>query len=654
MKNLSIILVFFLLTISSFSQETYYKSYSWDENPIKHIVPEQEKDIICYKDKAVTEFIYEDGNLIEYFLIHKIYWLNSDDRIEEFNKIYLPYSQTSELVINKARVISKEGLINELDDSKIFTAKNEENNSEYKYYAFEGLQKGSFIEYYYVLKRLPEYDGKRLSFQSDFKKYNVDFELYGPRNLWFKFKSYNEIDSVKYDSTFTEKFKWTMHMDTLSALEKESQAPYEALRGYIVYNLYYNGSTKTYDLTSYKNIAQNLYDFYYAVLDKKVIKDLSKIIADLKINNELDEERKIRILEDYIKQNYFILNLSNPEYKNLSSILDKKVGSNQGIMKLYISFFETLKIQHEIVITSDRSQDRFDKDFESYNFLNDYMLYFPTINKYTSPLELTSRLGYPEPLNTNNYGLFVKQIQVGEFKTSVGKIKYIEPIDHTKTFNNLKINVKFNENDLTETLLAVNQQLGGYYSANFHPLFNLLKQEDIDEFLDEQLKSMSKEITITSKKTENEQPENFGYEPFTIIADITSEAFVEKAGNKYLFKVGELIGPQQEMYQEKSRKLVLENDFKRTYHREINIEIPEGFSITNLNSININNVFKENEKVLFTFISSYTLNGNSLTINCEEYYTTLEIPVTLYENYRKVINSAADFNKLTLILEPKN
>jgi len=640
-----------LLTVFVFAQEPFYKSYTWDENPIKDITTNSDEEIICFKDKIVTEFIYDSENkLTEYFLIHKIYWLNSDDIIESYNKVYLPYSSQSKLVVNKARVISKDGKIIELDDSKILTAKDEETKREYKYYAFEGLEKGSFIEYYYVLNRSPDFDGKRLNFQTNHNKYNIDFELFAPKNLWFKFKSYNQLNEVIYDSTFTEKIRWNLHMDSLPLLENESQSPYDALVGYLVYNLYYNSTTKTYDISSYKNISQNMYDFYYASIESKSAKNINKIIGELKLKNEKDETNKIRKIEDFIKENYHVVNGGGPEFRELSFVLDKKIGSNQGIMRLYIAIFEALEIQHEIVITCDRSDNKFDKDFESYNFLDEYLLYFPKIKKYISPFEITSRLGFPEPLLTNNYGLFIKQIQMGEFKTGVGKIKFIEPVSHTETYSKIFTTVTFDKDDLTKTTLDMVLETGGYYSMNYQTIIHLLKEQDKEDLINEQIKFISQEMTIVSKKLENDNPKSFGYKPYKITAQVTSEDFVEKAGDKYLFKVGELIGPQQEMYQDNDRKLVLENDFKRSYHRELTVSIPDGYTITNLEKINIQNVYKEDGEIFFEFHSHYKMDGNTLTIICDEYYTVVEIPSTIFEEYRKVINSAADFNKLTLVL----
>ena len=56
---------------------------------------------------------------------------------------------------------------------------------------------------------------------------------------------------------------------------------------------------------------------------------------------------------------------------------------------------------------------------------------------------------------------------------------------------------------------------------------------------------------------------------------------------------------------------------------------------------------------MFSFKSSYQLLGNKLIITADEHYKENKIEVSMYEEYRTVINSAADFNKITLLLEPK-
>ena len=106
-----------------------------------------------------------------------------------------------------------------------------------------------------------------------------------------------------------------------------------------------------------------------------------------------------------------------------------------------------------------------------------------------------------------------------------------------------------------------------------------------------------------------------------------------------------------EMYQEKERVLPIETPYKRNYHRVITINVPDNFKIKNLDDLNIHNEYKEDGKVLLYFKSFYTYENNKLTITADEYYDMIEIKPELYNTYRKIINSAADFNKISLIIE---
>ena len=53
------------------------------------------------------------------------------------------------------------------------------------------------------------------------------------------------------------------------------------------------------------------------------------------------------------------------------------------------------------------------------------------------------------------------------------------------------------------------------------------------------------------------------------------------------------------------------------------------------------------------FKSGYKLEGNTLKVTIDEYYNIVLLPKTEYDNFQKVINAAADFNKVTLVLEKK-
>ena len=138
---------------------------------------------------------------------------------------------------------------------------------------------------------------------------------------------------------------------------------------------------------------------------------------------------------------------------------------------------------------------------------------------------------------------------------------------------------------------------------------------------------------------------------FRVSVDFRSSHFVERAGSRILFKVGELIGPQIEMYRDDERTVAVENDFNRMYNRTIKIHLPDGYRVRNADDLLIDIAYTDEDDVPFSFKSDYILEDKVLTVHIEEYYKEIYAPLSRYEDFRKVVNAAADFNKITLVLE---
>ena len=54
------------------------------------------------------------------------------------------------------------------------------------------------------------------------------------------------------------------------------------------------------------------------------------------------------------------------------------------------------------------------------------------------------------------------------------------------------------------------------------------------------------------------------------------------------------------------------------------------------------------------FVSSYKEEGNKVIIDVVESYAKLYYPISQFEDFKKVINDAADINKVVLVLEEKS
>ena len=650
MKPINSFILFLFITSTSFAQTVpFFKSYNWELNP-KYTIESSDKDMIAIKDKVVTEFIFEDQNLIEYYLEHKILWLNSDDRIEEYTKVYLPSANDASQVVINVRIIKKTGEIIVLDKSRILGSENEKTGIKFNYFSIDAIEKGSIIEYYYVAKRRPKLQGAMVDIESDYDKQTVEFDLYAPSNLSFSFKSFNLETTVKKIENITEKTHWKFSAKDVKAVNKEDKAPYNASIGFIMYKLHENTANNAI-ITSYYNVAQNLFDFYYSTYSELEKKLIHKFAKNFKFDEDLKDENKARIIDLFIKENVYI---SENDSENLTNVLKTKTANETGVIKLYIALFEKFNVTHEMVLTSNRLLLKFDKDFEATNFLQEFLFYFPASKKYLSPSKFGTRFGFPPPYFMNNFGLFITGYDINGKRKAFSEVKFIEGIPASLSSDEMLIEVNFNTKDLTKNTIALERKLNGYYAMNLHPFMNLIQPNRINEVIDQYfVQNSDKNAKVLKREFINEDPSLFGVKPFVVKFDISSEYFVEKTGDKYLFKLGDLIGPQMEMQQEKKRILPLEAEFNRSYYRTIKIHIPEGYQISNLEDIIIKNSYATKDKELFIFDSYYTLEGDVLTVTADEHYRETFVAPEIFEAYRTVINSAADFNKITLILEPK-
>ena len=646
-KNFILIL---FITCNSIAQTVpFYESYNWEITP-SYQIEESDNDMVAIKDKVVTEFIFEDQNLIEYYLEHKVLWLNSDDRIEEYTKVYLPIANDASQVVINARIIKKTGEIIVLDKSRILRSEGDETGRYFNYFSIDDVEKGSIIEYYYVIKRRPKFQGAMVDIESDYDKQTVEFDLYAPSNLRFSFKSFNLETTVKKIESFKEKTHWKFLAKDIKAVNKEDKAPYNAAIGFIMYKLHENTANNAI-ITSYNNVAQNLFDFYYSTYSKLEKKLINKFAKNFKFDDGLRDENKARIIDLFIKENIYI---SENDSENLINVLKTKTANETGVIKLYIALFEKFDVTHEMVLTSNRLQLKFDKDFEATNFLQEFLFYFPASKKYLSPSKFGTRFGFPPPYFMNNFGLFVTGYDINGKRKAFSEVKFIEGIPASLSSDEMLIEVNFNTTDLTKNTIALERKLNGYYAMNLHPFMNLIQPNRINEVIDQYfVQNIDKNAKVLKREFINEDPSLFGVKPFVVKFDISSDYFVEKKGDKYLFKLGDLIGPQMEMQQEKKRILPLEAEFNRSYYRTIKIHIPEGYQISNLEDIIIKNSYTTKDKELFIFDSYYTLEGNVLTVTADEHYRETFVAPEIFEAYRTVINSAADFNKVTLVLEPK-
>lgn len=655
MKKTLTALIFGLTLVSTYAQVETIDKYDWEKSPKLHDLTAEEAALpeVILKDKLVYDFTYNDkGELECTYVHHVIIRVNSDDAISDNNKLYLPYYDESDMIRQKVRVINSKGEVKTLGERDVKESVDEESQRKLKYFALEGVDLGSEIEYFFLLKESPELSGSRSTLQGAVLKKNVEFKLISPPNLVFAFKSYNGLPDVALDSANNDVNIYSVSMPEIKGLAEEDFANVDANEMFLVYKLQANKSNNKSDFYRYGKYAEDVYAAMYGEISGGTNKKLQKLIKAMDLKLALTEEDKIRAIEQYIKTNFNVIEFYIPQYSDLEGVLDGKIGTQFGILRLYVAIFQSLGIEHQIAITTNRFDERFDKDFESYSYLDEYLIYFPDLNMHMEPSSVFSRLGFITSGLQYNYAVYIKPVEVGDFKTAVAKINFIDALPYDKTQNNISMDVDLSK-DIDNPLYTLTLKETGYYAQSTQVVYDYLDEDNKKEVSEAQVKQIAEKAEDIQVTLENAGGIYFGLKPLVTKATFHSSQFVEKAGNQYLFNIGLLIGPQAEIYQEKERVLEVENGFNRWYHRELTFVMPEGYKCTNLDDLKID-VFQEKDgERTMTFTSNYTVTGNTVKVVIDEYYKVIVLPVSEYEDYRKVINAAANFNKVSLILEPQ-
>lgn len=646
----TLLLGLLLLTSAAHAQHELLTSYTWALTPTppdRALVKEASNTIV--NRHIMTEIAEEGDRLFGYELFHMLRYLHDDKAVEEFKTVELPMQGADNVIKLMARSISPSGAVTELGKDAIKTRTDDSEQESGIYFAFEGLQPGSMVEYIILTKERVNYQGSLVRLQFDSPIQRTAFELIVPKGWDFRFRGYNGVPDAVLDSSRSDVHRYTVSMQNVAGLPGEKSSYVAVNRGYLVYKLDAIPEKRVLDISGYNTAARNYHGNMYPELSPRTKKELASLVKDMKLGYARDEEDKIRTLDLYIRTNFAVTSNSTPALADLDEIIRTRNASRFGINRLYVNLLREAGIEHQLVLTSDRSASPFDPTFEAHNFLSDLLLYFPSCKKYLEPTEFSLGLGYASPEYMGTHGLYIRNIDVGGVFSGVGSIKAIPDLPAKATRHDLDIHVRFNE-DLTSSTVEVRNELFGYYARFLQIFYAYMNEEDRMENVREHLAHLLEGASSETITVENGEAKLFGVQPFVMKATVSSPLFTVQAGNDVLVKVGELIGPQMEMYMEKPRALPVDEDFQRSYDRRIQVHVPAGWTCPDPGMLAIHKTLEVDGKLLAEFRSSATEKDGIITIEAMENYHTTHVPLEHFEAWRSVINAAADFNKRNLLL----
>ncbi|MFT3822782.1 MAG: DUF3857 domain-containing protein [Chitinophagaceae bacterium] len=601
-------------------------------------------------DKRRIEFVDEKEDVASYKTLHKRIHINDDKGIERFNKVYLPVSNSNEIVDIMARTILKSGKIITVDSKNIRDLK--EGEQLYKIFAMEGLEKGCEVEFYYTYKADVSFFGREV-IQSNYPIAAAQVTIVSPDRLIFETKSYNQVNTAA-DTVINSKRIVSISQLDIKGVDDEKYASYSANLKRIEYKLSYNNKRGSNErLFTWNELAKRAYSLYTTYSDKEIkrVNDLISSNGWQKINN--NDASIVMAVENYLKKNFSTSEHNNdPSAENLEMIIKSKITNHRGILRLYGAIFKQLNVEHEFALCGSRENFSIDRSFENWNNCDNQIIYFPKLKKYIAPTLLEMRYPAIDPEWVGTNGVFCKGTTIGNFATAIADIHRIQGEDYTWSGSNIEAKIQL---DATlDTLIVHTKHLySGYSSIYYRSGFNYSNAEEQQQLIKEMAKFGTNSERIISSKVENKEFENIpDNKPFILDLVVNASELVDRAGNKILVKIGEIIGPQAEMYQEKPRQFDIDITYPHVLARTIEFIIPKGYKIKNPDDLNINKVYRENNQVTMGFESSYKMEGNVLTVTVIEQYRNIQYPISVYEDFKKIINASADFNKITLVLEP--
>jgi hypothetical protein len=575
---------------------------------------------------------------------HQITYIKTQEGLDDNNKIVIYVPPRGEISEIRARSITASGVVLELNKDNIKEMKDYEGGADLKMFAIEGAEVGGQVEYSYTVQS-PLYDSGKELFSMDYKTQHACFIIRCFSEFAFGSKSFNwENKRTKKDYEHKYIYKDIMPIGA------ELYATPRANRVAVEYKLLGSGYSES-PFANFHNVLKKFKGDFFAFSSK----ELSKVKAVTKgfEGTTDDKETTLRNLSVYLKKRYSFTNdYQKEEYSNLYSIIKSGIGTDVGLIRLYCLVLTKMDYDYEVHVSGNKYNVRLDNQYCSRSALTEYVLYFPAYDTYLYPPSPLAHYGLAPPWVLGSEALIVAK--------SSSYPKFIEissrPAGENRT--DLKINVAMDLSNNTSLFdieafgtgqLARTYNTGAFYAETEDETKKIAESYVTWRYPKEQI--LSVEMVDREKWGDIATCEDFACKrEFT--AKVKSSSFYEKAGENLLLQVGALIGPQTELYAELERIQPITTANNKCYSFEIRIAIPDGYKYEGAQNVEIDNEFDDGAGNKYAgFKSTVKVEGTEVVIEIYEYYDVVNIDKKYYEDYRRVINSAADYNKGVVLLK---
>ncbi|MBE8724865.1 hypothetical protein [Flavobacterium hungaricum] len=634
------IILIFLLSFLVKIQAQEIKSYTWDAVPNFEKIPEEYKKlpaVILFDKRWVhTRINTNMYGFAKFKMEHFAVKINEASEITKYNKVTADDNNTIRDTKDfHARVIKPNGDVKVLAESQIVNS----DIKNVKSIAFEGVEKGDILEYYFIVKENPTSNGMEI-YQKDAPVLHAEFTLTDSGSAASKvFASDNFKDNhIKNKNFFTA--------DNITPLVNEKNS--KKFKNLVKVLYLITGTPQAMVTKQWSSFFKDYIKFKPYAFNNNEVK---KLISNLDLKDKSTDE-KITILDEYIKSHFDTYSKGESLQPDVKILDGKGKLRYQDYMYLYKYALETLKIPHEIIANEDRFIGELDDEMMTFYEFIDFNYYIRETNKYIFPGKPYSPYGNP----------------AYEFQDTKSKGYNSAKKENTTIFVPI-ISSDFTKND-TESIVTLADDLSkatiekkisntGYTGQLLRYTYNDLANNEEKKELTDMVKSLSMDdidVKLLDHTVENlEFKNNYTNVPFVINSKVeTVQSFTEKAGNLLMVNLGKVIGNQSNLYQENTRKTDIDLKYAREFHSKIVFNIPKGYQVDHYEDLVIDKVMKYDENKNCEFKSTVQIIDNQVIITIDEKYKAINYPKEVYQEYRKVFNASADFSKASIVLKPKN
>ncbi len=688
-------------------QRMWAKDEAFDKTEIPEKWADESAVIIAklnrfeYKKPPVTYSLHSNS------FFHIRIKLNDKNAVNEYSELSYPTNRwRSQKVYVGFKIIKPDGKEIIIDESEAVEMEMKENGvkDSYMKLAVPNLEVGDIIDYYICRDKIINLASQMYFFSpvlynlpQEYPVIQQKLEFSVQRRCFISLRSTNGAPELKmeYDET-TEEQQYTLIDENREAVKGirwfypnrelpsvKFRAAYASGKAIRQTDVFLGEPGKVKDHVTKKEIS----DFVsFMILNSSAYsKDLVKYVkknTDERASNFEKATAGYYYLRNQSMSIFEVLTVGDTDLKRMYTVYSSPRRFEIQKLRNYSGFLQSLKIPHDIVITIPRYLSSLDD-----MLLENELMYLIRVKQGNEYLYFSFGDQFKIP------GEYGPQLQGAEAYVLDGLAKpkdwnptriTIPATDKQDNKESVKLNVNLSE-DLSKTNIDITRTISGNFKSDYQDL--LLDYYDYDaeereryemavDFSDnrgyrKKLLNLRESYMSTRDKNREEllkllaereydfeieavsdfqldQTGRYDDKPELIYQfKLETEDIVSKVGTNYLLNIGKLIESQVKIEAdelERNHSIFMESP--RTYSYDINVEIPNGYSVQGLE-----NLKNDIENGQGGFISSAEVKDDVLTVKTSKFYKNVKADKDAWEDLVKFLNAAHKFTEQKVLLK---